>query len=229
VFALQVVTWAGFGTAEDTYCTQNRWVLGLRDYVDLATQLPVRGAVLLPSDNYSFALTSGLPTISLLPSEWKQMSAPRYIASGGAGIAIYEVGAQINERNLLSLAELQQTWPQVTCTSRSFRGREFRICAVNTTDDVLGSAVPDEPFGRASLGRVHPRWLSLTPAARTPLWEDAFGGDPTGAGPTRHGPEFHSTQSVGRSLPTGTPRSLANRVAHQCRPHSSGRNIDGIR
>lgn len=171
VVLLQEVQWVVFTPLADSYCTAHH---AARDRVaisELAADLPVGRPLLMHGDNYSLALASGRPAVSLSPAEWKQSHAARYLLAGGRGAAFYALDTELDADNSTSPQRLRQLSAGMECRERSVRQREFMVCSVNGGPEaftVRSSGVA------VAQGRVHPRLLALTPADAMRLHREAF-------------------------------------------------------
>lgn len=168
LLSVQVANWWRLRPALDEYALEY-WQHGATlALARVVAQVPSERVVIAPVDNAAFAITTGHPTLSPSPIEWK-MSDPRaYLASGGApvmlsGVARREqIGAVSADPKLAALAGPRSR-------QEIDLGDGYAVVAEWVREPpILVAADPLVP------GRIHPRWMRLSPADRERLARTAF-------------------------------------------------------
>jgi hypothetical protein len=167
VLFAQAGNWRWLSPQRDEYaleCAANGVALGI---AVAAVDVPGDRVVLAPVDNAAFALVTGRATLSPFPVEWK-MSDPRpFLAGGGAPVIFGPPTPKSRLGPDLALGGELVTLAGPRARQVLDLGGDFGVVAewVIVPPPPAGT-VPHEPVVP---GRIHPRWMRLTPADREPL------------------------------------------------------------
>jgi hypothetical protein len=141
----------------------------------VAAAVPPDRVVIAPVDNAAFAIVTGRATMSPDPMEWK-MSDPRvFLASGGAPVMLGHLTsiAHLGPSSALGGPLAKLAGPR-TRQIVDFGGGYGLLAEWVNAPPLTGSTSP-EPLVP---GRIHPRWLRLTPADREALARAAIPSPP---------------------------------------------------
>ena len=174
ILAVQADNWRRLTPQADEYALECRSYGPTLALARVAAEVPPERIVVAPVDNAAFALVTGRATQSFFPAEWK-MSDPRVLLSSGGAPVMF--GPLVRREHIDGAAAL---------------GGELAALAGPRTRQIidLGSdyglvaewvRVPPPPPGAVSPellvpGRIHPRWMRLTPADRESLARAAIPG-----------------------------------------------------
>ncbi|MFN8094475.1 MAG: hypothetical protein U0599_20050 [Vicinamibacteria bacterium] len=163
LLSVQLANWWRLRPALDEYALEY-WQHGATlALARVAAQLPSGRVVVAPVDNAAFAIVTGHPTLSTSPIEWK-MSDPRvYLASGGAPVMLTGV---VRKERLPDAAADPALAALAGPRSRLEIdvGGGYAVAAEWVREPPI--LVPADPLVP---GRIHPRWMRLSPADRAPL------------------------------------------------------------
>jgi hypothetical protein len=167
VMTLQALHWRALTPEWDEYSLEywKRWeTLAM---ARAAGGVPLERAILAHTDSAAFALVTGRATQDLSPAEWK-MSDPRvFLANGGAPVVLGPLmrsellpGASALDGELAALAGPR--------TREAVSLGEYGLVLewVGPPPPATAGAVGPDPVVP---GRIHPRWMRLTPADRERL------------------------------------------------------------
>jgi hypothetical protein len=164
VIAIAGLSWARFTPRVDAYAAQ--YYVGTpaqRAFFEASQRFPEQLTILVPGDNDAYALTTGRATVSTRPSEWKMSSAPRLVRAGGTAV-------EWSDTAPLHL------WNKGTRVERlDLRHRTFTLPVrlVNAPPLPVRDEAAATPI---AVGRIHPRWFTVTRAAAPSLWRATFPG-----------------------------------------------------
>ncbi len=170
-FGLQLWYWASLTPGRDEYARAYHHRLATQ--AKLAGRLPEDRVALILDDNYSFALVSGRAAISLLPAEWKESNARRFLAAGGAATAIRPYPGGGEKPAFFPLPKPLASWGE------RFETRLLRVEGMDLLVGWIGA--PVDPVQTLRRGqheppptRIHPRWLNMTRGDADAIWRAAF-------------------------------------------------------
>jgi hypothetical protein len=167
ILATQAHNWQQLTPQLDEYALEY-WQHGTTlAYARLAAEVPADRVVIAPLDTAAFAVVTGRPTQSFSPIEWKESDPRVFLASGGAPLIL---GPLMKKEYLEGAAAVSGELAAVAGP------RTRQIVAFSSDYGLIAEwvRVPPPPAGSVSPeplvpGRIHPRWLRLTPADREPL------------------------------------------------------------
>jgi hypothetical protein len=167
VLCVQGSHWTRFGPTGDEYALEYAGHGPTLALARLAAQVPEDRPVVAPVDNAAFALVTGRTTQSFFPGEWKLSSPVVFIASGGAPVAFGPALPTPRLGNAVAIGGDMALLAGPRTRQVFVFGPDRGAVAewVRLPPPAPGS-VPFEPIVP---GRIHPRWLRLTPDDRERL------------------------------------------------------------
>jgi hypothetical protein len=171
ILAVQASNWQRFMPQWDEYAIEHYQLGATLAMARVAAELPADRAVIAPVDNAAFALVTGHATQSLSPAEWKISHPLVFLASGGAPVVLSPLArAEFLDRLAAVGGEMAALAGPRTRQIVTFG--EYGLVAewVRVPPPAPGTTRPDPLVP----GRIHPRWMRLTPADREPLARSAI-------------------------------------------------------
>jgi hypothetical protein len=166
VLAAQLGHWRKLTPQWDEYALEFWQHGGTLALARVAAELPPDRPLIAPVDNAAFALVTGRATQSFSPGEWKTSDPRILLASGGAPIALGPlVPAQFLTNAVALGGELATLAGRRTRQLVLLGEYGLAIEWVQAPPPPPGSVRPESFVP----GRIHPRWLRMTPADREPL------------------------------------------------------------